>query len=309
MRSLRSQRGQALVFSVILLGILLGISALVIDVGSWYQADQAAQAAADASALAGAQALPVDGGRAASLANEYLDKNGGGDRAVAFSSGSRFNDTVTVTVARPAPGFFSKVFGLDAVTVHAQASARAVEIGQPRWVAPIVVKETNPLLQCLPDPCYGQDTKLEYYAIKDKGAQNDGAGSFGLINLVQGGGNPGTSELASWIDGGLDGYMPLGQYSARTGNPFSSREITDALTRRIGTEIMLPIYRSLTGTGSNAEYEIVGWVGFYLTGFDFHGPKAELRGRFTRTVWEGLEAESSPPGATSLGINGIQLVG
>jgi Putative Flp pilus-assembly TadE/G-like len=298
------------VLCLLMLAVLLGISALAIDVGSWYQADQKAQAAVDASALAGAQALPADTGQAAGLANEYLDKNGGGDRTIALSTASRFNDTITVTVARPTPGFFSKVFGLDSVVVHAKASARAVKIVQPRWVAPIVVKETNPLLQCLPEPCYGQDTTLTYTHLKDNGngAGNDGSGSFGFINLVQGGGNPGTSTLGSWIRDGLDGYMPLGSYDARTGNPFSASAITDALTARIGSEIMLPIYRTLTGTGSGAQYEIIGWVGFYLTGFNFHGNKEELYGHFTQTIWEGLEAESSPSGATSLGISSIQLV-
>jgi Putative Flp pilus-assembly TadE/G-like len=307
-RALRSERGQAVVLNVLFLGVLLGVSALVLDIGSWYRADRAAQAAADASALAGAQALGQGTSQASTLASQYVDKNGGGTRTVTFSTKDVPNDTITVSVERPAQAFFSKIVGLGSVTVHARASARGVQITQPRWAAPIVVKETNPLLQCTPDPCFGQQTTLNYYMLKQNGTQNDGAGSFGFINLNLGGGNPGTSELGSWIMNGLDAYMPLGNYDARTGNPFSSTAITDALTARIGSEIMLPIYRTILGTGSNAKYQIVGWVGFHLTGFDFHGSNEKLNGYFTRTIWEGLEVSSSSGTPSVLGSSDIQLV-
>ncbi|HEX6131425.1 MAG TPA: pilus assembly protein TadG-related protein, partial [Actinomycetota bacterium] len=72
MNSVRSQRGQAMVLSVAFLAVLLGMGALVLDVGSWYRADRAAQTTADAAALAGAQKLPDDPGLATNLALEYV---------------------------------------------------------------------------------------------------------------------------------------------------------------------------------------------------------------------------------------------
>ena len=54
-----SDRGQATVLTLVFLVVLLGMAALVLDIGSWYRADRATQSAADAAALAGAQALPV----------------------------------------------------------------------------------------------------------------------------------------------------------------------------------------------------------------------------------------------------------
>ena len=53
MRRLRNspgERGQTLVLFVLCLGILIGMSALVIDVGSWYLTKRNAQSAADSSA-------------------------------------------------------------------------------------------------------------------------------------------------------------------------------------------------------------------------------------------------------------------
>ena len=55
---IRSTQGQATVLTVVFLVVLLGMAALVLDVGSWYRAKRAAQSTADAAALAGAQALP-----------------------------------------------------------------------------------------------------------------------------------------------------------------------------------------------------------------------------------------------------------
>ncbi len=57
---LGGKSGQAIVFVVALLTILLGLGALVVDGGSWLRAQRHLQTAADAAALAGAQDLPTD---------------------------------------------------------------------------------------------------------------------------------------------------------------------------------------------------------------------------------------------------------
>ncbi len=57
-RRTRGESGQALVFVVVVLFVLVGMAALVIDGGSWYRAQRQLQRAADAAALAGAQELP-----------------------------------------------------------------------------------------------------------------------------------------------------------------------------------------------------------------------------------------------------------
>ncbi|MDQ4029610.1 MAG: pilus assembly protein TadG-related protein [Actinomycetota bacterium] len=295
--------------------VLLGMAALVLDVGSWYRADRATQTTADAAALAAAQALPDDPAYAVDLAVEYGDKNGGSVEAadVSFSSKWVPNDTVRVHVARPAPGFFAKLFGVDSVTVGSRASARAGTPSQALWVAPIVVNEKHPMLQnCKPDVC-DDSTELDYYNLKeggkkdDEGLQNDGAGSFGFINLdTSGGPNPGTSELGRQIREGYDKYMPLGDYAARTGNPFSSSNVGGELENKIGEELLFPIYRKLTGTGSNAKYEIIGWVGFRLSGLDLTGNKEKLFGTFTRVIWQGIQG--SPGSSVSPGVRVVQLV-
>src|SRR5207249_7238600 len=75
---IRNDNGQATVITVVFLVVLLGMAALVLDIGSWYRADRSTQSTADAAALAGAQQLPQDTATARSLALQYAGKNGGG---------------------------------------------------------------------------------------------------------------------------------------------------------------------------------------------------------------------------------------
>ena len=80
--------------------------------------------------------------------------------------------------------------------------------------------------------------------------------------------------------------MDLGGYNARTGNPFSA--VKDALDARLDTEMLFPVYKKSTGTGSNASYDIIGWVGFVVTEMDLTGNKDKLYGYFTRVIWQGI---------------------
>jgi Flp pilus assembly protein TadG len=298
MTTLRSQRGQAMVMSIAFLTVLLGMAALVVDVGSWYRADRHAQLTADAAALAGAQALPDDPGRAAALAVEYADKNEGGiaNGGVELPSANR----IKVTVERPAPGFFSKLFGIDSVDVRATAAATVGTPSEALYVAPIVVNEKHPDLQR-----FGVPTELEYHHLKETGPTGpDGSGSFGFINLDHSDSNPGTSTMRNWIENGFDQYMPIGDYDARTGNPFSG--IEDTLDGSVDRELLFPIYRKLTGTGSGAKYEIIGWVGFHLTGSDLTGSNEKLFGYFTKVIWQGIQGASGSSFSPGVGV--VQLV-
>ena len=139
--NIRSDRGQATVLTLVFLVVLLGMAALVLDLGSWYRSDRATQSAADAAALAGAQALPTDPGSASALAMQYATKNGGGlsGSDITVTSGQTPNDTINVKLKRPSSGIFTKLFGVDTVTVGAKASARASLMGQAQYVAPIGV--------------------------------------------------------------------------------------------------------------------------------------------------------------------------
>jgi len=301
-------RGQATILALVFMTVLCGMVALVLDVGSWYRADRALQSTADASALAGAQALPYDTGKAASLAVEYANKNGGGlaGAGVAFSGKLVANDTIAVRIERPAPGFFAKLFGIDSVTVGANASARAGHISSAQWVAPIVVDEKHPLISGSGCPCFGVDTELRLHHLHKPGSSN-AAGAFGLVNLDQNApGNIGAEVLGEWILNGFERYMELGKYRSSPGTEFNSSHIQNALAERMGDELLFPVYRTIEGSGQNAKYEIVAWIGFGLTGKQIQGDQGRLYGSFTRVVWRGIQSDYAYD--PDLGVRSIALV-
>jgi hypothetical protein len=301
----RHSCGQAYVLTILFLVVLLGMAAAVLDVGSWYRAHRALQATVDAAALAGAQALPGDSGEASALANEYATKNGGGSMTITFSTQVFPSDTINVEGTRPAPGFFAKVFGVDSVTVRTHATARAGFPVQAKYVVPIVVDEKHEKLQCNPNPCSGL-TELKYQHLKNNGSP-DGSGNFGFINLT-GEGGTGTSELEKWITNGFDKYLGLGDYDARTGNPFSSSHIKDVLDARIGDIMLFPIYRKLSGSGTNAKYVIIGWAGFRLTGLDVKGNNEKLFGEFVSVTWDGIQASKASDAPPNFGVKNVSLI-
>ena len=317
-----NERGQSMVLTVVFMVVLLGFAALVIDVGSWYRAHRSAQATADASALAGAAVLP-DTAAASALANQYATKNGGssgtgGAPQITFTQSDYEMDTIKVKVTRPSPGFFARVFGSKFmnVTVSGSATARAYNVqGIRNGIAPITVNYKHPLLNCTRgqhptcNPTFGTPTQLTLEDIHTSGGKDE-AGSFGLINLNGvGGGNVGAGTLADWL---LNGYqdhdLEIGKYDSAPGANFNNSQFTSALDQQIGHELLFPVYRLLKGPGSNAMYDIIGWVGFVIDSYSSNGSDGVINGHFTRYTTDGVPAESgNGGGAPGLGVHKVEL--
>jgi Flp pilus assembly protein TadG len=311
----RNERGQAVVLSVLALVALLGMSALVLDVGNWFRTKRRLQATADAAVLAGAQQLPQNASAAQAMALDYANKNGGDVKAADITVTTTFttNDTISVKAGKTEDGVFSKVIGIDNANIDASAKARVDAPLQARYVAPMVVYCDHPLLKnCTGtgNPKFQTNTELPF----DK--DSTGApGAFGMLNLGKdngGSGTPGSSEEAEWILHGFDKLLPLGMYDSDPGAKFSSGgNVVQALEGRIGTVLLFPVYKTLDGQGQNARYDIIGWVGFYLTGYDIQGNEATLKGYFTEFIAQGILSSTGPgPGsAQGFGVKSIQLIG
>ncbi len=308
MRRLRRERGQATVMTVLFLTVLIGAAAMVLDVGAWFRADRKLQADSDAAALAGAQALPDNTGAAAALALQYGDTNGGsiegGD--ITFESRVLPNDTIVVEADREAPGVFTGLFGIESVTVGARAVARSGTIASAKYVAPIVVNWKHPMLQCTPPPC-ADETQIDLLDLH-KPKSGNAAGAFGLINLDKNNskGNAGADEVAEWMERGFQDYMDLGTYHSVPSTEFNNVQFKSALDLRLGTEVLFPIYKSITGSGSQAKYEVIGWVGFVPTSFEASGNSGKVYGAFKRVIWHGIPATTAS--ATSFGANAVALI-
>lgn len=152
-RPRHAQRGATLVVVALSLVILLGISALAVDLVSLYVGRSEAQRAADAGALAGATIFVTTGCTSASggcvaggpqeaparqRAIDVAHRNSVGGKGasvlsgdVTFSYPTPLNPTITVRVARdathdgPMPTFFMKIFGVLSADISAAATAEA----------------------------------------------------------------------------------------------------------------------------------------------------------------------------------------
>jgi Flp pilus assembly protein TadG len=286
MRRIRDERGATVIMTVLFLTVLLGIAAFAVDAGSWYRADRQLQTKVDAAALAGVQELPYDPGKATSVALDYANKNG--DGAVPSVSISPTNDTITVTASDSAPGFFSKVLDVDAVTVGAHAQAKVAGLGEAQFVAPLTVSDEHPMLKCVktkpPASCYGPTT-LNWELLKDV------PGAFGFMTL-NGDGNVGSSQLADWILHGYPDKLPANKwYDSVPGAKFDSKTIQDAMQVVIdsGQDLLFPVYSDVKGQGSNGSYYIIGWVVFQPTKIYAKGGKSYMDGIFKGVIWEGTE--------------------
>jgi Flp pilus assembly protein TadG len=310
MSRLQSERGQAFVVMALSLAMAIGMAALALDVGHWFRDKRRLQGTADAAALAGAQQLPDAPSSAQSLALDYANRNGGNVAGANITVSSTYypNDTITVNGLRSDPGIFTGLFGIANVSINAHAKARVGPPTQALAVAPMVVSCNHPLVKNCNNnhmPQFGVPTSLPFSSLGAPGA-------FGMLNLDGSTGTVGTSKEAAWITTGFNKYLPLGNYGSDPGAKFSSQNVQSALSGRIGTVLLFPVFRTLTGTGQTAQYQIIGWIGFYLTGYKVQGNNATLSGYFTQYIAEGILAQSAPgsggvPSAL-FGVKSIQLV-
>jgi Flp pilus assembly protein TadG len=135
LQRLNDERGQVFVFLAVMLVVLLGCAALVVDVGRAYLAKRHLQASADAAATAGALELP-DPIAAETYALNYSGLDGAKNdnnklpqvsttvatKCLSFAPCSPVN-TVVVTQTTVVPTIFAKVLGIDQFTIKAKATA------------------------------------------------------------------------------------------------------------------------------------------------------------------------------------------
>jgi Flp pilus assembly protein TadG len=282
----RGESGQVFVFVAVIMVALVGMAALVIDVGSWFHAQRKLQTAADAAALAGVQELPFSQTNARTVALQYAQNNYGGIPAPAVT----FPDsgTIDVTATADTPGIFAPVlnsaFGI--VTVHAAAQARVLAPSQLKSVAPIAVRRDVACVISNPS-CFGPlaPKTLDF----DDGAST--SSKYGLLNLKRSG-TASTAEMVSWTSPtGYPGFLPVNvNYPDANGSKNGIKnELDNAVSS--GRVLLFPVF----DTASAAGFHVIGWAAFVITqvvswnGSDGPG-RHRLRGYFTTFIATDLAA-------------------
>lgn len=130
-RRLREESGVVIVLVAVMLTVILGAAALAIDLGSFYQAQRQAQAAADAGALAAVQDLPYSTSAAATDGTTYATTNYPGSTVSVQTNYNGHAQQVKVTVNAVTPAFFGRFLGITQANVSATAVAGATGATAP----------------------------------------------------------------------------------------------------------------------------------------------------------------------------------
>jgi hypothetical protein len=230
----RNERGQNLLIFAVLMIILIALAGLVIDGGYSLSKRREAQNAADAGALAGANALCA--GNTSLARTQALDYaiNRNGATAADVSMSTR---VITVTTTIPHDTFLAGIFGTDVVTTTATASAGCYAPCTGAGVLPVAwacnppvggnndctthygtINEPGPLYIIMDSNKAAEDYTCQNppHSNNPPGALNCDPNNDGYDEYIGGGGRSwldldgdpgghGSSQLVDWIKNGFSG--------------------------------------------------------------------------------------------------------
>ena len=290
----KQQRGSVIVMTAAMLAVLVGMIALVVDLGLLYATRVQLTNMADAAALAGVQELPRNSDGAFSSAAEYARLNGKtGDRVDIRVLGGT---TVAVKATRTVPLMFAQIFGLATCDVSGAAAARINPVSRLTGTLPFgLVQQTL---------VYGQ-----VYTIKIGSGTASGSyhGNFGALAL----GGTGASVFRDNIKYGADVSIQIGDWvTTETGNMvgptkqgISYRYNQDptatftTVTKDSPRILVVPVIQSLDVSGRGAVL-VVGFAALFLESPNLTN-NGEVTGRFIQMVAPG------DPGSDSSGDYGL----
>jgi Putative Flp pilus-assembly TadE/G-like len=288
---IRGESGQVFVFVAVILTALVGMAALVIDVGSWYQAQRKLQTAADAAALAGAQELPLKPSVAEDTAKNYAQLNYAGIPAPIVTL-SDSDTTIDVVAKADTPGIFAPVLNdaFDVVTVHADAQAKVLAPEEMKNVAPLAVYKDMACIVTNPS-CFGPSHPVTLTF--DEDAEFDPTKSkFGLLDLDRDG-SAGAGDMKDWLENGYPDPLTINtDYPPANGEKNGiKQELEDAADE--GRVLLFPVFDSANAATG---YHIIGWAAFVIDDVvEWTGHEHELTGHFVTFIATDLAAGNTLP--------------
>ncbi len=301
-KHLKNQRGSATIIIALCMTVLLGFTALVIDVGVITSEKSRISNAADAAALAGAQELIINNSNAINVANQYLEKNGV-DPMEAEIVVSDSDTKISVSINTEVDYYFARVLGFDKGIVETEAVAIcAPVIGVYEGLRPFAIEQQTLNFE-------------ETYTLKEGG----GSGSNGNYGGLALGGNGASTYVSNIIDG-YNGYLRVGDFvdtepgnmsgptaqgintliSHCTHTPQCTYNRYDNDCPRIITVIMV----ETLDVNGRSEVKIVGFAKFFLIGVAGQGRNSIVTGKFIRTIMTGELGETH----TDFGLKGVKLI-
>jgi hypothetical protein len=266
---------------ILTMGIVLGSLALAIDGGSAFLGRRRMQSAADAAALAGAEALALGGstGAAHATATEYAVAHNGADSVDITVDGG---DTVTAVARSTSATIFSDVLGQSSFDSAARAAAAFVPVGATdRGLHPIAVDWQD----------FDYNQSYDIFA-------GGGPGNFGWLGwdgctnspcIRQSLAPAGNSEAYVNPYQPDDDVVTVGDWVEGSTGVANTGNIQALLDYFIDNEIPMTIvvWDEIEGTGSNLNYRVRGFAHFLLEDYQLSNEN-RITGRFVKKVMSGV---------------------
>ncbi|MCA1032210.1 pilus assembly protein TadG-related protein [Bacillus timonensis] len=292
---LNNEKGNIMVLFALSITFLLGITALVIDVGRLYHEKSILQNAMDAAALAGAQGILTSEAKASNIAKEIAKENGFPIK----------NEHITITshaikVARSSvvPMTFAKVVGIDDVTVSASAKAQVSLIKSSTGVAPIAVEKKD-----VPN---GKDLKCEntgvhhgncgFLDINGKGAAGLKDGILNGSPIEVGNKYQETKPGENWgpVKDAIETLIDNDKYKPHCQSPDTADNSCDRV-------IFVVIINKWEGVKGKDEVEVIGLAAYWISHIE--NASKSIKGQFLKMVSPG------EIGGTGVGtLYGVKLI-
>ncbi len=311
-RRREAERGQSLVVTTLLLMGLLGMAAIVVDLGQMWTARRALQAATDASALAGASQLGAGWSAARDTAAAEWANNGKASDSVSYAPATDAvaGDSIVVSASRTMPSIFAQLFGLGTETVSASSRATIetyTTVGAGQDIMPWAVMKTDFQVGAAYS-LYGDKTSNPTYGGLALPVEQDGCSEAspndyrGLIAGTLSNCAVSVGDQYHLLNGADAGNTCHG-LEARLGSPpvfepLSKIASIDAQGNATILEpdspqvVLVPLITALDGSsswpsGGNAQVRIAGFAWFIITG-DGNAPSCaqakEVDGVFVRVA-------------------------
>ena len=293
-----TEHGGVAVTVAIMLVVLIGVGALVLDVGNLYWERRQLQNGADAAALAAAQDFAGgEDATAEQTARTYATTNNTRGAFVEAFEPDLAAAEVTVTTRtgdEDSAGFLGSwlagVLGHDEYFARAQATAAWGPLGMGDTL-PLTFSwcEWQWMVGDPDDPDWFDDFEPDWPSEYKVIYHHEGTGKHDEIQQdCQGPAGQYTAGGFGWLDpddsGTCTATIEEGWTDGKTGSGTPSPADSTGCTSEyfdslLGETVFLPIFvGEPQGEGSNAEYEIVGFAGFELQGYRLSGGPEWNRG-------------------------------
>ena len=252
MLAVADERGAVLAMVAVMLVAILGMLALVVDVGAMFVTKRQVVAAADSASLAAAQSCALEDGEAKSQADAYATFNKN-EATPIFFSGCEGSSSGTVAVAYGAASelLFAPIVGLDdSASVEASSTGLWGPAGRAEPI-PVIVNLNDPR-SCSPCPLWLDPLVVGGFT----------GGEAGLVDLDRwdgGGCRRSSSRLFDWISGASSVHASLPATPCGV-TDVNTEDLVSALLGQSGEVKVFPVASGSSGGRRGRRFSAVGFA-------------------------------------------------